>query len=185
MRVAQGDLAGALAAYEESLAIRRDLAAADPGNAGWQRDLSVSLNKLGDVRGRRATSPARWRPTRRAWRSAQARGRRPGQRRLAARPVGEPRQVGDVRLAQGDLAGALGPTRRACDRARARGRATRATPAGSATCRSAWNKLGDVRVAQGDRAGALAAYEESLAIRATSPPRDPGNAGWQRDSRSA
>ncbi len=26
------------------------LAAADPGNAGWQRDLSVSLNKIGDVR---------------------------------------------------------------------------------------------------------------------------------------
>ena len=28
----------------------RKLAAADPGNAGWQRDLSVSLEKVGDVR---------------------------------------------------------------------------------------------------------------------------------------
>ena len=26
-----------------------ELAAADPGNAGWQRDLSVSHNKIGDV----------------------------------------------------------------------------------------------------------------------------------------
>ena len=50
MRVAQGDLAGALAAYEESLTIARDLAARDPGNAGWARDVSVSLNKVGDVR---------------------------------------------------------------------------------------------------------------------------------------
>jgi hypothetical protein len=25
------------------------LAKADPGNAGWQRDLSVSYNKVGDV----------------------------------------------------------------------------------------------------------------------------------------
>jgi tetratricopeptide (TPR) repeat protein len=31
------------------LAIRERLAAADPQNAGWQRDLSVSHNKIGDV----------------------------------------------------------------------------------------------------------------------------------------
>ena len=34
MRVAQGDLAGALEAYEAGLAIRQRLASADPGNAG-------------------------------------------------------------------------------------------------------------------------------------------------------
>ncbi len=45
VRLAAGDRAGALAAYEESLAIRRKLAAADAGNAGWQRDVSVSLDK--------------------------------------------------------------------------------------------------------------------------------------------
>ncbi len=35
---------------EEALAIGRKLAAADPGNAEWQRDLNVSLNRIGDVR---------------------------------------------------------------------------------------------------------------------------------------
>ena len=50
MRVAQGDLPGALSAYEAALAIAERLAAADPGNANWQRDLAVSHNKLGDVR---------------------------------------------------------------------------------------------------------------------------------------
>lgn len=49
VQVAQGDLAGALTSYRDSLAIRDRLADADPGNAGWQRDLSVSLNKVGDV----------------------------------------------------------------------------------------------------------------------------------------
>jgi hypothetical protein len=32
-----------------AVACGRRLAASDPGNAGWQRDLSVSHNKLGDV----------------------------------------------------------------------------------------------------------------------------------------
>ena len=43
----------------DSLAIRDRLAKSDPGNAGWQRDLSVSLDKVGDVQWRRATWPAR------------------------------------------------------------------------------------------------------------------------------
>ena len=90
VRVAQGDLAGALAAYEESLSIGRDLAARDPGNAGWARDLSVSLNK-----------------------------------------------VGDVSVGEGDLAGALAAYEESLASAATSPPATRATPAGPATSRSA------------------------------------------------
>jgi tetratricopeptide (TPR) repeat protein len=46
---AQGNLAQALDSYSTSLAIRERLAAADRGNAGWQRDLSVSQDKIGDM----------------------------------------------------------------------------------------------------------------------------------------
>jgi hypothetical protein len=46
---AAGDLAAARAAYQASLDIAVGLAAADPANTGWQRDLSVGHNKLGDV----------------------------------------------------------------------------------------------------------------------------------------
>jgi hypothetical protein len=45
--VQQGKLADALAAYEASRATRERLAAADPANAGWQRDLFISYAKLG------------------------------------------------------------------------------------------------------------------------------------------
>ena len=45
MLVAQGNLAEALKSYQDSLAIADRLAKADPGNAGWQRDLSVSLQQ--------------------------------------------------------------------------------------------------------------------------------------------
>jgi hypothetical protein len=43
---AQGDLAAALTSYQADLAIAERLAKADPGNAGWQRDLSASFTKL-------------------------------------------------------------------------------------------------------------------------------------------
>ena len=40
---------GALEAYQDSLAIAQKLAAQDPGNAAWQRDLIVSNVKLAEV----------------------------------------------------------------------------------------------------------------------------------------
>ena len=46
---AQGDLAEALKSFREALAIRERLAQADPGNAGWQRDLTVSHDRIGEV----------------------------------------------------------------------------------------------------------------------------------------
>jgi hypothetical protein len=82
----QGDLAGALAAYEAALAIREELAASDPDNAGWRRDLSVSHNNIGDVRreqGDLAGALAAYEAAL-AIRKELA-GGGPGQRRLAAR----------------------------------------------------------------------------------------------------
>jgi tetratricopeptide (TPR) repeat protein len=49
--VAQGNLAPALDSYRASLAIFERLAQADPGNAGWQRDLIVSNVKLAEIAG--------------------------------------------------------------------------------------------------------------------------------------
>jgi len=46
---AQGNLPEALKSFREDLAIADRLAQADPGNAGWQRDLSVCLEMIGDV----------------------------------------------------------------------------------------------------------------------------------------
>jgi tetratricopeptide (TPR) repeat protein len=47
--VAQGDGPGALAAYQAVLTIAEGLAKRDPANTGWQRDLSVSHDRIGDV----------------------------------------------------------------------------------------------------------------------------------------
>ena len=58
MLLAQGDLAGALASYRESLAVMRRLAEADPSNAGWQRDLSFSLTRLAETYEQQGNRPA-------------------------------------------------------------------------------------------------------------------------------
>jgi hypothetical protein len=47
--MAQGDSTGELATYRADLAIAEARARRDPGNAQWQRDLSVSQEKIGDL----------------------------------------------------------------------------------------------------------------------------------------
>jgi tetratricopeptide (TPR) repeat protein len=47
--VAQGNLPEALKSFRDGLAIMERLAKADPNNAGWQRDLMVSYNRVGSV----------------------------------------------------------------------------------------------------------------------------------------
>ena len=54
MLVAQGDGPAALAAYRKGLAIAEALAARNPRNAEWQRDLIVSFVKLSEVTGDRS-----------------------------------------------------------------------------------------------------------------------------------
>ncbi len=108
VQVAQGDLAGALKSYRDSLAIRERLATSDPGNAGWQRDLSVSFNKVGDVQMAQGDLAGALKSYRDSLAIAE---------RLATSDSGNAgwqrdlsvsfNKVGDVQVAQGDLAGAL------------------------------------------------------------------------------
>ena len=63
MQVRQGDLAGARASYQESLDIRRTLATAYPSSAQKQRDLSLTLERIGSVQVRPETRSGR-RPAR-------------------------------------------------------------------------------------------------------------------------
>ena len=120
-----------------ALAIGERLADADPGNAGWQRDLSVSHDKIGDVlmaQGNLAAALT-------AIKAALAIGERlakadPGnagwQRDLSV----SHNKIGDVLRAQGNLAAALTATRPRSRSASASPRPTPAMPAGSATSRS-------------------------------------------------
>ena len=80
----------ALKSYRDSLAIAERLAQSDPGNADWQRDLSVSYEKVGDVQVAQGDLAGALK----SYRDSLAISRPPGairsqQRRLAARSCRE------------------------------------------------------------------------------------------------
>ena len=108
-RLAQGDPAGALTSYRDSLAIFDRLAKSDPGNAGWQRDLSVSYNeRIGDVQVAQGDLAGALKSYRDSLAIADRLAKSdPGnagwQRDLSV----SYNKIGDVQVAQGDLAGAL------------------------------------------------------------------------------
>jgi len=178
----QGDLPGALLAYRESLAVRKSLAEADPENTVWQRDLSVSKERIGDVlrdQGDLAGALAAYRESlsvirRLAEADPSDAGR---QRDLSV----SHNKAGDVLRDQGDLAGALAAYRESLA---VRKRLAEADPSNEGCQRDlsvSYERTGNVRLAQGDLPGALAAYRESLAVRKRLAESDPSNAGWQRD----
>ncbi len=153
-----------------------------PGNAGWQRDLSVSHNKIGDVQVAQGDLPAALTSFQASLASVERLAEAdPGnagwQRDLS---VSHDR-IGDVQVAQGDLPAALTSYRASLDDLRPAG------PGGPRQCRLAARPLG---LAQQDRrraggpgrpAGGADELRASLAIRERLARADPGNAGWQRD----
>ena len=130
---------GALAAYRKGLAIREALAARDPANTEWQRDLSVSHDKIGDVLVAQGDGPG-------ALAAYRKRPRHPPRRwRRAIRPT--PSGSATSRSAttrsatcwwpRATAPGRWPPIATASPSPRRWRRAIRPTPSGSATSRSA------------------------------------------------
>ena len=180
--MAQGDLPGALQAFTEGKNIADKLAAADPGNAQWQRDLSVSWNKLGDVRRAQGDLPGALQAFTEA---------RTSRDKLAAADPATPSGSATSRSAgtssatcaqaQGDLPGAL---QAYTEGKNITDKLAAADPGNAEWQRDlsvSWDRLGDVRRAQGDLPGALQAYTEARTSPTKLAAADPGNAEWQRD----
>jgi tetratricopeptide (TPR) repeat protein len=172
----------ALAAYRRSFDAAEHLARADPGNAGWQRDLSVSHERIGDVQRAQGDLAAAQLSFQAALaireRLAQADPGNAGWQRDLS--VSHDR-IGDVQKAQGDLAAA----RLSFQASLAiRERLAQADPGNAGWQRDlsvSHSRIGDVQKAQGDLAAARLSFQASLAIRERLARADPGNAGWQRD----
>ncbi len=178
----RGDLSGAMGEYADARTIAERLSAADPKDVNWQRDLSVSLNKVGDVlvaQGKGEEALTTYRDSlaifERLARSDPANAR--WQRDLSISFI----KVGDVLVAQRKGEEALTAYR---DSLAIFERLARSDPANAGWQRDlsvSFNKVGDVLVAQGKGEEALTAYRDSLAIFERLAHSDPANAGWQRD----
>ncbi len=178
VKLQAGDRIGARAAYEESLALRRDLAA-DDGGVLARRALSESLDRVGnmalaandfahaiDLYGQSLAI---------ARDLAKSKGNVEGRRDLAISLA----KMGDAKLGAGDRAGALASYEEAL--AISRDLAKNANNAqAQRDLLVNLESVADVKDAAGDNAGALAAYEEGLAI-ARDLAVDKSNAAAQRD----
>jgi tetratricopeptide (TPR) repeat protein len=178
----RGDLKAALKSYSDSLAIAERLAQSDPGNVGWQRDLSVTYNKVGDAQVAQGDLKAALKSYSDSLaifgRLAQSDPGNAGwQRDLSV----SYNNVGDVQVAQGDLKAAL---KSYSDGLAIFERLATSDPGNADWQRDlsvSYERVGDVQVEQGDLKAALKSYSDSLAIRERLAASDPGNAGWQRD----
>ncbi len=180
--VRAGDLRAATRQLQAIHQYAQNRVAADPANAEWQRDLSVSHNRLGDVavalgdlagaRGHfEASLDIRVRlaeadPANTEW-----------QRDLLA----SHERLGGVAMTVGDLAGARGHFQASLDIG---GRLAAADPANTGWQRDLsiiQGKVGDAAVAAGDLAEARDAYQASLDIARHLATADPDNAEWRRN----
>jgi tetratricopeptide (TPR) repeat protein len=158
------------------------LAASDPANAAWQRDLSVSLDKLGDL----AVAQGDLAGALRCFTQSQT----IAERLAASDPANAVWQfdlgisnerLGDLAVAQGKLDEALVFHTKRKDIINALAASDPANAAWQRDLSVSLNRLGELAVAQGDLAGALRRFTECHAIFERLAASDPANAAWQRD----
>ena len=177
-----GSLEPAMQAYRGALAAAKRLLAADPGNAGWRRDVSVSYDRVGDVLVAQGDLPgalksfrdglaiaeqlSRADPGNAGWRRGRVGLVQQGRRRAGR--AGRPSRGAEIVSRRAGDCGTI-----VARRPRQRGLAARRV--------GLLRKVGDVLVAQGDLPGALKSFRDGLAIAEQLSRADPGNAGWRRD----
>jgi len=178
-RAALGDL---VPLYERGQGVLIRLVAADPANTGWQRDLSVAQEKVGDaLRAQGKTAEAL-----ESYRVSLA-----IRERLAATDPGNARwqrdlsvshnNIGRMFIEQGNLADALESYRTSMG---IRKRLAAADPGNAGWQRDlsgSHGRIGNVLHAQGHLAEALQSYRASMVIRERLVAADPENVWWQRD----
>ena len=177
-----GDLKDAAAAASQGLDIARKLAAQDRGNADAQRNVSVTLGNLGDVKvqaGDQAGALTAYQESLDIARklAAQNQGNAQAQRDVAAILA----RLGDVKLQAGDQAGALAAYQESLDIRRKLAAQSPGNAVAQRDVSVSLDSLGDVKLRAGDQAGALAAYQESLDIFRKLAAQDQGDAQAQRD----
>jgi predicted negative regulator of RcsB-dependent stress response len=180
--LAQGDSPGALAAYQASLAIAEGLAKREPAHTLWQRDLSVSHDRIGDVLLAQGDSPGALTAYQASLAIAEGLAKRDPANTQWQRDLSVSHdRIGNVLVAQGDGPGALAAYQAALTIAEGLAKRDPANTEWQRDLSVSHGRIGDVLLAQGDSPGALAAYQAALTIAEGLAKRNPANTQWQRD----
>ncbi len=179
---AQGHLPTARRLYEDAVAIFEPIASTDPGNAGWQRDLSVAQEKIGDVLMAQGNLPAALDSYRASLairdRLAKADPGNAGwQRDLSV----SHNKIGDVLVAQGNLPAALESYRASLAIAE---RLAKADPGNAGWQRDlalSYGRVASVDDRQGERKRALVAFEAGREIIVRLQTASPSDATLPKD----
>jgi tetratricopeptide (TPR) repeat protein len=177
-----GNLAAAQKSVEESNAILQRLAESGAANQDSERNVSVSLIRLGDVKRAQGDGPGALA----AYEAALAKDRE----RAAADTANQVAQqdvsisldrIADIKLYGGDSAGALKAYEESLGIRRALVAADPLNVERQRALSVSFGKISDVKRDAGDAKGALDACEQELAIARRNAALDPGNTELQRD----
>ncbi|PWQ92629.1 hypothetical protein [Leucothrix pacifica] len=178
----QGENRIALDRYQQSMKLTQKLVETEPENTEWQRDLSVSHNKVGDMHKANGDGVSALKAYEDGLAIAKALAELDPKHTQWQRDLSvSHNKVGDMHKANGDGVSAL--------KAYEDGLAIAKTLAELDPKHTEWQRdlsvsferVGDMHKANGDGLKALKAYEESLAIRKTLAELDPKHTGWKRD----
>ncbi|HEV7473105.1 MAG TPA: DUF4062 domain-containing protein [Pyrinomonadaceae bacterium] len=176
-----GDLKAAMQSFRRGNEISEARVDRDPANTEWQRDLSVSYERIGDVLVVQGDGPGALAQYRKefAIREALARdvANTQSQRDLSVCH----NKIGDVLVDQGDGLGALAAYRKALVISEALALRDATITEWQRDLSVSHLRIGDVLNAQGDEPGALSAYREGLTIAEALAASDPANTEWQHD----
>jgi tetratricopeptide (TPR) repeat protein len=177
-----GDIAQARKSATTALALSRELADRYPDDPDWQRDIAVTLGKLGSIALNSGELSAAVKEGEEALGIIRRLTERdPSNTKWLQDLASSLSSIGDVRSQSGDTRNALA----AYDEGLAIIRSlSQSNPANLALQRELavrLNETGDIKLGTGDIAAAAANYEEALSITRTLVKQSPQDTQWQRD----
>lgn len=179
---ANGDGAAALAAYEAAQRDAAVVAEREPDNADWQRDLSITHDRIGDTLMEQGHLDLALENYRRSLAVAEALVRRDPANAGWQRDLSVAHdRVAEVLERKGDLDGALGSFRAGLALAEAIARRDPERLELHWDVSISLDRIGDVLLAKGKTGEALAAYRRGLEIAVEVAGAEPVRTGWQRD----
>jgi serine/threonine protein kinase/tetratricopeptide (TPR) repeat protein len=182
IRKDRGDKDGAVQSYREALTTQRALAAKDPKNDSWQRDLATSLEKMGDVlkdQDKIDTALDNYRASL-AIREKLA-DQNPNDSALQLDLSGSLERIGELLSRRGNFDGAIENYQKSLPIREKLAAKDPNNPRLLLDLSWSYAEIGSLLGIRGDSEGALQYYRRALEIRRKLVEQDPSNANLRRD----